>query len=154
MRCPGYSRTTTSHTWEKTYTQDADKSIQISRHVPIAQECVESTLPMLVLTRIHGSADPASTAEVARITGEPSKGFKGVNVDSSPAFSEDFTDLVHTQLSLLLEILRYGHPQSAVLHASKLSSQKETLLNAPLQAAALASNTLCSSTREFEHREP
>ena len=65
---------------------------------------------MLVLTRIHDSADPASTAEVARITREPSKGLARVNLDSPPTFSEEFTDLVHTQLSLLLEILRYAHP--------------------------------------------
>ena len=88
----------------------------------------EFTVPVLALTRIYDSADPASIAEVARVTSRASKGSIGVTLESSPAFSEDFRDLVHTQLSLLLEILRYAHTlhilqQSVSYHCSPMLEQ-------------------------------
>jgi len=63
-------------------------------------------LHKIVLTRICDSADPTSAAGLARLKYEPSTVSRGINLEPSPAYSEDFRDLVHTQLSLLLEILR------------------------------------------------
>ena len=85
-----------------------------------------SSGPMLALTRIYDSADPSSTVEVARATSKASKRPIDFSLDSSSAFSEDFRDLVHTQLSLLLEFLGYARALHRVAHhASSLSHQKE-----------------------------
>lgn len=84
---------------------------------------VMANWPMLALTRFYDSADPSSTVEVARVTSEASKRSTYASLTLSSAFSEDFRDLVHTQLSLLLQFLRCAHLSHLIAHHAKSLSR-------------------------------
>lgn len=130
--------------------------------MPVFRTCLRQAL-----TRICDTADPASAARTGRLAYEPSKSSNRLKAEPLPEYSEDFRELVHTQLSFLLEILRFalifceGYVRMEYCSRCKVYLRLQ-LLSEPwtlgdikdcsMQAVSLASYPLCSRATELQHR--